>query len=367
MRHGDVERGVHVAVGVDVVTVGILDGDAVQAPTRRVGERDGAVRIASRHVGFAADVGPIGAWTHGGDVDGVGVLDSIAVEIFAAGVVVFALVERVVIILQRGVLVANPLVVLRVVHRHSAVEGDVLDGSIVAAGNAAHAGIATSVLYIGRHTAVLNFAATFIQAGNAAQVGIVRAVVAAFNVAAHPAVLNGAFVLAADTAHLSRITHFDIAVHMKVLHFSIFPYSIKQALIVVAAGAIIYFDFDSVAFAVECHIKAKTSAISIMTRIIISSSRQWYPISGSHIEIGINVDILITRRTPHPTIILSNVNTNTSIIFIHQPGHLSSRVNLISNMPAVVNNIARLSCRHAIPDVEVLGSCSLCKRAQQSD
>ena len=80
------------------------------------------------------------------------------------------MVERVVIILQRCVLVlvAHILVVLSVVDRNIAVEGDVVDFSFVAAGNAAHAGIAASVRYIGRHTAVQNVSFVLIDAGNAA-------------------------------------------------------------------------------------------------------------------------------------------------------------------------------------------------------
>ena len=170
-----------------------------------------------------------------------------------------------------------------------AVEGAVTEGSVVAAHQSAHIGVVVG--HVACHAAELNRAVVL--AGDATHLGRgchAGVFPVAADVAAHPAVLYRAVVLAGDAAHQSGFGAMDVGYHVEILHRGLFPYSIKQTLVVVVD--VRDFDFDGVAIAVACHRKAITSCNSIMFRTISTMSNQSCPISCSHIEIGINADII---------------------------------------------------------------------------
>ena len=153
---------------------------------------------------------PIGVAADDKEV-GRAILEAAAIHVIAAGGVIFTLIERVVIIIQRIILVTHPLVVLLVVNRHGAKECDVLDSTFVAARYAAYAGITISVLHVARHETILDSTTALVQANNTAQIGIFTTMImVAFDVAVHKAVLYRAIVVASDAAHHSRTADFDI-------------------------------------------------------------------------------------------------------------------------------------------------------------
>ena len=190
------------------------------------------------------------------------------------------------IIVQRAVLVTHIDIVLRVIHRHGAVKSDVTDGSFVAAGYAAHAGITIGVLYITYHAAVFYIATRFIQADDAAQVRIFRRMImVAFDVAGHPAVFYRAVVVAGDATHHSRIAHLDKAVHVKVRHSATGSNRFKESLVVVAS--IFNPDADGMAVAIEL--------------AFIARAPHRFPRRGSHIEVGVQTvcDIVVVYIFGH--------------------------------------------------------------------
>ena len=271
----------------DVVAVGIGDGVTMHRARRHV-QREGSGGLHSRHVVLIGRLGADGARTLGLDGAGVGVLDGIAVQVLAAGGVVLALVEHAVAVFPIGGVAAVDACLV-VGAAALAVEGAVLEGAVIATYQSAHVGIV--VLYVGRHAAVLNRAVVL--ASDAAHLGRgchAGVFPVAADVAAHPAVADGAVVLAGDAAHQSGFGAMDVGYHVEILHRGLFPYSIKQTLVVVVD--VRDFDFDGVAIAVACHRKAITSCNSIMFRTISTMSNQSCPISCSHIEIGINADII---------------------------------------------------------------------------
>ena len=136
------------------------------------------------------------------------------------------------------------------IYRHGAVEGDVLDGSVVAARNAAHARIAIGVRHVARHAAVLYLTVRFVQSADAAQVGVFRGMImVAFHVGTHPAVLYRAIVVTSDAAHHSCIAHLYLSVQVEVRHLANPTNRLEEPLVVVRG--VFYFDADGVAVAVE--------------------------------------------------------------------------------------------------------------------
>ena len=113
----------------DVVAVGIGDGDARHRARRHV-QREGCIGVRPRHVVLAGSLGPDGAGAYGVDRDGIGILDSPAIHVVAAGIVVFGLIERVVQILGSSNTPAHVFTVLDMVDRHGSVEGAVIDSCV---------------------------------------------------------------------------------------------------------------------------------------------------------------------------------------------------------------------------------------------
>ena len=276
------------------------------------------------------------------------VLDNAAIHVVAACRIVFALAERVVVVLQRLVLVSHPLVVLLVVHRYRTEESDVLNSAFVGARNAAHTGISSCIRHIARHTAVPYRTITFIPACDAPQIGVFgNIIMAGFQISAHPAVLYRAIVVAGNAAHLSRIAHLDFPVHVEVLHRAILGNRFEESLVVGADTRVVNLDADGVTITVK--------------RAFIARTAHRDPCRGGHVEVGIQdvvklieIEVSVVRNRIVP--VLGNI------------GQFCCRADKIilikSGTSTIFRTISRLRCRRAIPFV---GPSSLhrCKQQQK--
>ena len=127
LRHDErIAAGTTIAKKGEIVAVGIRDGNFSRRARSR-GQRDLLMGAGSWNVILTVGADRHTALAYGGDVDGVGILDGLAVQVLTVGGIVLVRVERVVIILKRTTRGhdANPLVVLDVVDRHYAIESTV--------------------------------------------------------------------------------------------------------------------------------------------------------------------------------------------------------------------------------------------------
>ena len=102
LRHDErIAAGTTIAKKGEIVAVGIRDGNFSRRARSR-GQRDLLMLAGSWNVILTAGADRHAALAYGGDVDGVGILDGIAVEVVTAGGIVLAAVVRVVAVILRA-------------------------------------------------------------------------------------------------------------------------------------------------------------------------------------------------------------------------------------------------------------------------